>query len=287
MMSPESRPALFGIVNITEDSFSNGGRFLATAAALEHARALAAVGADVIDLGAAASNTDAKPVTSAEEIRRLEPLIAVLKADGTPVSVDSFRAEVQRFAITQGAAFLNDIQGFPDPALYPELAAAGCGLVVMHAVQGRGRAQRLELSPDAVWDRIATFFTERIAALERAGVARERIIIDPGMGFFLSSRPEASLSVLARLGELKRAFGLPVLVSVSRKSFLRALTGRSAATELGAATLAAELYAAAQGADFIRTHDPGGLRDALRVGAALRAAASAADPGADRGRPAD
>ncbi len=264
-------PTILGIVNLTEDSFSDGGRFLDGAAALAHARALVAGGAQIIDLGAAASNVDAKPVAAAEEIRRLAPLMAALAGDGTPVSVDSFEPEVQRFAIARGAAFLNDIQGFPDPSLYPELAAADCRLVVMHAVHGRGRAQRVELTADEVWDRIHAFFADRVAALERAGVARERLILDPGMGFFLSSRPEASLRVLAGLDRLKAAFGLPVLVSVSRKSFLRAVAGRSTAAELGAATLAAELYAAAQGTDYIRTHDPRALADGLRVTAALRA----------------
>jgi dihydropteroate synthase type 2 len=268
--SPAGSPTIFGIVNVTEDSFSDGGRYLDPAAALAHARALAAAGAQVVDLGAAASNVEAKPVAPEEEIRRLEPLMSALKADGRAVSVDSFLPEVQRFAIARGVDFLNDIHGFPDPSSYPELAAARCRLVVMHAVQGRGRAQRLELSADQVWDRIGSFFRQRIAALERAGIARERIVIDPGMGFFLSSRPDASLHVLARLGDLKRAFGLPVLVSVSRKSFLRAITGRATAGELGAASLAAELYAAEHGADYIRTHDPGALADALRVTAALR-----------------
>jgi dihydropteroate synthase type 2 len=273
MASSAKRPTIFGILNLTEDSFSDGGRFLDPAAALAQAQALVAGGAHVVDLGAAASNVDARPVSAGEEIRRLEPLIAALRAAGTAVSVDSFVPEVQRFAITRGVDFLNDIQGFPDPALYPELAAARCRLVVMHAVQGRGRAQRLELAPGEVWDRIGAFFAERVAALEQAGIARERIVIDPGMGFFLSSRPEASLQVLARLGELRRSFGLPVLVSVSRKSFLRALTGRPSAAQLGAATLAAELHAAEHGADYIRTHDPGALADGLRVAAALRAAA--------------
>jgi dihydropteroate synthase type 2 len=267
-------PVILGIVNITEDSFSDGGRFLDTAAALAHARALVAAGAHIIDLGAAASNVEAKPVAAAEEIRRLDPLIAALTADATPVSVDSFMPEVQRFAIARGVAFLNDIQGFPDPSFYPELAAASCRLVVMHAVHGRGRAQRVELTAGEVWDRIDAFFTSRLDALERAGVARGRLILDPGMGFFLSSRPEASLRVLAGLDRLKQAFALPVLVSVSRKSFLRAVTGREVASELGAATLAAELYAAEKGADYIRTHDPGALADALKVMAALRAEAT-------------
>ena len=282
-MLPAGFPTIFGIVNVTEDSFSDGGRYLDPAAALAQARALAAAGADVIDLGAAASNVDAKPVAPEEEIRRLEPLISALKADRTRVSVDSFLPEVQRFAIARGVDFLNDIQGFPDPSFYPELAAARCRLVVMHAVQGRGRAQRRELSADQVWDRIGGFFRERIAALERAGVARGRIVIDPGMGFFLSSRPEASLHVLARLGELKRTFGLPVLVSVSKKSFLRAVTGRATAGELGAATLAAELFAAKHGADYIRTHNPGALADALRVVGALRDAEHLPDRGSAPG----
>ncbi len=275
------RPTIFGIVNVTADSFSDGGRFLDPAAALAHARALMAAGADVVDLGAAASNVDAAPVTAAAEIGRLAPLIAALKADGAPVSVDSFLPQVQRFALARGVDFLNDIQGFPDPSPYPELAAARCRLVVMHAAQGRGRAQRLGLSTGQVWDRIGSFFTGRIAALEQAGIARSRVIIDPGMGFFLSTRPEVSLHILARIGELKRAFGLPVLVSVSRKSFLRAIAGRSTAAELGAASLAAELFAAEHGADYIRTHDAGALADGLRVTAALRSAAAngAGSPG--------
>ena len=267
-------PCLFGIVNITEDSFSDGGRYLDPAAAIAHARALVAAGAEVIDLGAAASNVDAQPVSAAEEIRRLDPVIAALAAEGIQISVDSFLPEVQRFALGRGIAFLNDIQGFPDPSLYPDLAAASCRLVVMHAVLGRGRAQRVELAADAVWDRIRYFFNERLAALERGGIARERLIVDPGMGLFLSSRPEASLRVLTGLGRLKRDYGLPVLVSVSRKSFLRAITGRAFAGETGAATLAAEIYAAEMGADYIRTHDPGALADALKIMAALRSEAA-------------
>jgi dihydropteroate synthase type 2 len=264
-------PALLGILNITEDSFSDGGRFLGPDAALAEARRLVASGADVVDLGAAASNIAAKPVAPAEEIRRLEPVIAALKADSVPVSVDSFQLETQRFAIRAGVDFLNDIEGFAEPAFYPELAASGCRLIVMHAVQGRGRAQLVAVSADTIWDRVLRFFAARIAALAAAGIARERLILDPGMGFFLSTEPGASLRVLASLDRLKAEFALPVLVSVSRKSFLGALTGHRAPDTLGPASLAAELYAAAHGADYIRTHDPGALRDGFKVMTALAA----------------
>jgi dihydropteroate synthase type 2 len=267
-------PKLFGIVNITEDSFSDGGRHLDPVAAIAEARRLVAGGADVIDLGAAASNIAASPVPLDEEIRRLAPVIAALQRDGAALSIDSFQAEVQRFAIARGVDYLNDIQGFPEPSLYPDLAAARCRLVVMHAVQGRGRAQQMPVGADQIWSRIETFFMERIATLEQAGIDRARLILDPGMGFFLSSEADASLRVLAKLDRLKRRFGLPVMVSVSRKSFLAEMTGRQNPDKRSAATLAAELYAAAHSADYIRTHDPAALRDALAVTAALGAAAA-------------
>jgi dihydropteroate synthase type 2 len=264
-----ARPVLFGILNITADSFSDGGRFLDPAAAVAEARRLAAAGADVIDVGAAASNAAAQPVPPEEEIRRLGFVLPALEADGIAVSVDTFHPETQRFALARGVAYLNDITGFADAALYPALAAARCRLVVMHSAHRRGRARPAARGAAAVWRHIEAFFAARLAALEAAGIARRRLIIDPGMGLFLSTRPEASLRALAGIARLKARFGLPVLVSVSRKSFLGALTGRRDPLALGPATLAAELHAAAAGADYIRTHDPGALRDALTVTAAL------------------
>ncbi|MBV9584085.1 MAG: dihydropteroate synthase [Alphaproteobacteria bacterium] len=268
-MSRSTRPLIVGILNITEDSFSDGGRYLDPAAAIAQARRLVASGADIVELGGAASNVAARPVSPEEEIRRLNPVLAELQAERVPISIDTFQIETQRFALGRGVEYLNDIQGFPDSALYAELAAASCRLVVMHAVQGWGRAQPLDLGPDEVWRHILRFFAERIPRLERAGIARERLILDPGMGLFLSRRAESSLRVLRGLTELKEGFGLPVLVSVSRKSFLRTLTGRNDPAQLGASTLAAELYAVRHGADLIRTHDPAALRDALTVMDAL------------------
>lgn len=261
---PAGNPRIVGIVNITEDSFSDGGRYLDPAAAVTHARRLRADGADIIELGPAASHPGSAPVTATEEHRRLAPVLERLAADGIPVSVDSSRSETLRFAIARGAACLNDIHGFGDPGLYPVLAAAECRLVVMHAVQAAGAATRVATDPAAVWDGICRFFTRRLAALQAAGIGRDRLIIDPGLGYFLGSTPEPSLTALAGIRELKDAFGVPVLVSPSRKSFLRALTGRDIARS-GPATLAAEVFAAWQGADYIRTHDVAAARDALTV----------------------
>jgi dihydropteroate synthase type 2 len=257
-------PRIVGIVNITEDSFSDGGKFLAPAAAIAQARKLLADGADVIELGPAPSNPDAKRIDADEEIRRLDPVIDALKGLDAPICIDSFQPKTQRHALSRGAAFLNDIAGFPHPDVYPDLVSSAAQLIVMHAVQGQGQARRLAIPAVEIWDRILRFFEGRMAALVRAGVARDRLILDPGMGYFLSTEPKASLRVLANLSRLKREFDRPILVSVSRKSFLRAVTGREVA-DSGPATLAAELCAALSGADYLRTHDAAALRDGLRV----------------------
>jgi dihydropteroate synthase len=272
---PASRPCLVGIVNITEDSFSDGGRYLAAADALAHARRLRSEGADIIELGPAASHPDSAAVTAEEEQRRLAPVLRPLTTDGIPVSVDSFLPETQRFSISHGAAYLNDIRGFPHPGLYDTLAASGSRLVVMHSVQRTGPATRMITDPAAVRAGIDRFFAGRLAALQAAGITRDRLVIDPGLGYFLGSNPEPSLAVLAGIEDLKARFGVPVLVSPSRKSFLRTLTGCSIA-HAGPATLAAEVYAAGHGADYIRTHDVMALRDALTVLTAIARQASPA-----------
>lgn len=261
--------SILGILNITEDSFSDGGRYLEPQAALARADHLANDGADIIDLGAASSNPDGKPVPADVEIARLAPVVAALRTKGVPVSVDTFSPEVQVWALGQGVDYLNDVQGFRHPEIYERLAGARARLIVMHAVQEGARAERLAVDPAVIMDRILTFFGRRLPLLEAAGIARERLILDPGMGFFLGTRAEASYEVLREIGALKAAFGLPILVSVSRKYFLRKLTGRGTG-KAGAATLAAELFAAAQGADYIRTHEPGALKDGLLVQRALR-----------------
>jgi dihydropteroate synthase len=263
-----TRPSIIGIVNITEDSFSDGGSYLDPDRALEHASELRADGADVIELGAASSGPDAKEVAPEEEMRRLDPLVTKLAEQGLSICVDSFQPATQRWCINHGVAILNDVEGFAHPEMYADLARATCGLVLMHSVQGRARPRRLSQAPDAVVAGMYRFFDTRLKAMEAAGIDRHRIILDPGMGYFLGSNPEPSIRALREIPKLKDRFELRVLVSVSRKSFLGAITGRPV-SERGSGTLAAEIFAAVQGVDYIRTHDARALNDALTVLQAL------------------
>jgi dihydropteroate synthase type 2 len=229
---------------------------------------MAQSGADIIDIGAASSHPDAAPVSAEIEIARLAAVVPALKQKGLSLSVDSFSTQVQRWALGQGVDYLNDIHGFPDSALYPELAAPPVKLIVMHAVQKQGVAVRTEVPAGEIFGRVTAFFDARIAALQQAGIARDRLILDPGMGQFLGTDAENSLILLRRLGELRARYGLPLLVSVSRKGFLRRIVNRPV-LEAEAVSLAAELFAAGQGADYIRTHVPGTLADGLKLLKAL------------------
>jgi dihydropteroate synthase len=257
-----TKPVILGILNLTEDSFSDGGKYLDRDAALSHGRSM--IDADVLDIGAAASNPAAIPVSTAMEIARLASVVPIFQREGRSLSIDTFSADVQRWAISQGVNYLNDIEGFADPAFYPDLAKADVKLIVMHSVQKPGPASRVDIRPEAIFDRVTAFFDLRIRQLIAGGISRDRLILDPGMGFFLGNQPEASFAMLRALSRLKSAIGLPVLVSVSRKSFLRGVTGR-APSEAGPASLAAELFAVHQGADYIRTHAPSALKDALLI----------------------
>jgi dihydropteroate synthase type 2 len=255
---------ILGILNITADSFSDGGKYLAPEAALAHAQALAQEGADIIDIGAASSHPDAAPVEAEVEIARLAAVVPALKQQGFSLSIDSFATKVQCWALAQGVDHLNDIHGFPDAALYPQLARSDAKLIVMHMVQERGVAVRTDVPSSEIFDRVTAFFDGRVKALTDAGIARERLILDPGMGQFLGTDPENSLILLRRLPELRARYDLPLLVSLSRKGFLRRIVNRPV-QEAGAASLAAELFAEAQGVGYIRTHAPGALRDGLKI----------------------
>ncbi len=268
-------PELVGILNITEDSFSDGGQFLAPDRAVDHARHLMDSGARLVELGPASSHPDAQKVGADLEISRLESVVGALVEANIPFGVDSFETATQRWSLAGGASMLNDIQGFADEKFWDELADHSCDLVVMHSIQGRGPATRAPAQKGPILDHVLAFFETRLASLERAGIARERIVVDPGMGFFLGASPEPSLAVLRELSRLRREVGCRVLISVSRKSFLGALcsdprTGseRPIAERLPA-TLAAELFAARQGVDWIRTHDVKSLSDVLQTSLVL------------------
>jgi dihydropteroate synthase type 2 len=260
---------IVGVVNITEDSFSDGGLYLESRAAIAHARRLHADGADVVEVGAASSHPDAASVTVDEERRRLIPVLDTLAGDGVVLSVDSTRPQIQRLALAHRVGYLNDVRGFPKPDMYPALADSDCRLIVMHSIEGGEIAVRRKTDPTAIWGRIEAFFAQRLDALDAAGIAQHRLVLDPGLGFFLGANPQPSLAVLGAIGRLRARFGIQVLVSPSRKSFLRAVTGRGVA-DIGPATLAAELYAARAGVDYIRTHDVRALTDALAVERAIQ-----------------
>ena len=273
------RTRLIGILNMTQDSFSDGGLYLEPERACAHAEKLIADGADLVELGPASSHPDAQSVRASLEIERLETVVDALRKRDIPLAVDSFQMETQRWCLTRGIEVINDIQGFRDRELWSELAAVSCDLVVMHSVQDSGPATRATnlggASPSEVVERISEFLENRLADLCAAGIDRERIIVDPGLGFFLSPSPEPSLAALRGIAALRRRLECRVLISVSRKSFLGALCvddgeGPPRAVEDRlAATLAAELFAVRQGADFIRTHAVRELRDAIRVSLAL------------------
>jgi len=274
--SAQSLPMkIFGVLNITEDSFSDGGIYLSPDAAIEHGIALTNDGADVVDIGAASSKPGAKPVEPGLEIARLAAVLQPLRSRGIPISIDSFSPLVQDWALDQGVEYLNDIHGFSDPLIYSKLAASSARLIVMHALQGSGVATHQEFPPTEIFGRAVEFFAARTSALLRAGISRDRLILDPGMGFFVGVNPENSLILLRRLPQLKQMFHLPILISVSRKSFLGTLIDRNqrepSEPHLLAATLVTELFAACNGADYIRTHAPGPLKAAAIMWSLLRA----------------
>lgn len=258
------KPRLLGIVNITEDSFSDGGRFLNSQSAIDQANALKQGGADIIDLGPASSNPDAKHVSAEIEIERLTPVVSHLIANGIEVSIDSFQPKTQLWGIASKVNYLNDIEGFANPEIYPQLSDADCQLFLMHSIQRRGIATRVSSEPATILDEISNFFEQRLKSLQAAGISTDRIVLDPGMGFFLGTNEATSVKVLQNLEHIKNQFGLPLLISVSRKSFLRRIAGTTVA-ESNSATLAAEIFASMNGADFIRTHDTGALTDALVI----------------------
>jgi len=257
-----ARPLIMGVVNVTPDSFSDGGRFLDPAAAIAHARRLIDEGADLIDLGAESSRPGAESVVSAdEELRRLRPVLQGLR--DLPLSVDTVKPEVMRVALAEGAAMINDINALRAPGALAAVAAGDAAVCLMHMQGSPGTMQRQPAYGDVVAE-VKAFLRQRIDDACAAGIALERVVIDPGFGF--GKTLEHNLELLRHLRQFA-VFGVPVLAGWSRKSSLGQITGKPAGERL-AASVAAALIAAQNGAAILRVHDVAATRDALSVLAA-------------------
>lgn len=260
-------PLVMGVLNVTPDSFSDGGRYLDPDAAVRHALEMADEGADIIDIGAESSRPGAQPVSESEELRRLIPVVReVCRRVAVPVSVDTTKAGVARAALDAGAAIVNDISACQaDPAMLPVVADAGAGLVLMHM---QGTPQTMQRAPHyrSVVDEVREFLRERLQIAVRAGVAAEQILLDPGIGF--GKNLEHNLALLARLDAL-HSLGRPILVGVSRKSFIGEVLGRGLDDRL-MGTAAAVAAAVSRGARVVRVHDVKAMRDVVRMTDAIR-----------------
>jgi dihydropteroate synthase len=257
---------LMGIVNVTPDSFSDGGRYLDAEAAIAHARELEAEGAEILDLGGESTRPGAAAVAAGEEERRVVPVIEALVAGGTraQISVDTSKLTVARAALDAGATYVNDVTAFRrDPGIAELVAQRGADCCLMHML-GEPRTMQADPRYDDVVADVKAFLEERLAFAVAAGIPEERIQLDPGIGF--GKTVEHNLELLSRLEELA-ALGRPLVIGVSRKSFLGRITGREVGDRL-AATIAANVLAFVHGASVFRVHDVGPVRDALAVAAA-------------------
>jgi dihydropteroate synthase len=252
---------VMGVLNVTPDSFSDGGKFQSLEFAISRAEEMAADGADLIDVGGESSRPGSPPVTLEDELRRVMPALYALRGLGKPLSVDTYKPEVMREAIIAGADMINDINGFRAPGAIAAVAGAECGLCVMHMQSTPEIMQRNPSYTDVVGEVIA-FLGERANALLGAGVARKRICVDPGFGFGKSV--EHNYALLRAIGRIEQELGLPVLAGLSRKSMIGAVTGRPVEQRL-AGSLAGALAAVAHGAKIVRVHDVAETVDALKV----------------------
>jgi dihydropteroate synthase len=266
--------SVMGVVNVTPDSFSDGGRFLDPQRAIAHGRELVAAGADLLDVGGESTRPGADPVALDEELRRVLPVVEALAADGTvPVSIDTSKAAVAAAALQAGAAIVNDVTaGLADPDLLGVVADAGAALVVMH-MQGEPRTMQQAPHYDDVTREVVEFLTVRLDVARVAGVRADALIADPGIGF--GKTMAHNLELLARLADLDAAVGVPVVVGASRKTFLGTLTGGALPPDRDDATLATTVWSFTHGARIVRVHDVAtSARIAVLLGVIARATPS-------------
>jgi len=261
------RPLIMGVVNVTPDSFSDGGRFKDARAAIAHAFRLAEEGADILDIGGESSRPGALPVSVQEELRRILPVLDGLKSVEKPVSVDTRRPEVMQEALRAGASMINDIEALAAPGAMEAVAKSDCAVCLMHK---KGDPATMQQDPryDDVVPEVFGFLERRIEACAEAGIGKDRVVIDPGFGF--GKTLEHNLALMKRLAELK-ALGVPLLVGWSRKSPLGRLTGRAEGERLPA-SLAMALLSLQRGARILRVHDVRETRDVVRIWEAVESA---------------
>jgi dihydropteroate synthase len=260
-----ARPLIMGVVNLTPDSFSDGGQFATPAAALAHARRLIAEGADIIDLGGESTRPGSRGVTLGEEKRRVLPVLEQLAAGTVPISVDTQKPGLMRDAIAAGAAMINDVNALQEPGAVAAVAASDVAVCLMHK-QGKPAGMQVNPHYDDVVAEVLVFLRDRMQAVHAAGVAPERIVIDPGFGF--GKTLGHNLALLRRLDRFG-ATGAAVLAGISRKAMLGSITG-SDANQRVFASVAAALIAVEKGARIVRVHDVAATRDALAVWQAVQ-----------------
>jgi dihydropteroate synthase len=262
-----TRPLVMGIVNVTPDSFSDGGRFDSPDRALAHALTLVEEGADILDVGGESTRPGADPVSAQQEMDRVLPVIERIVAEtDTPVSIDTVKSEVMREALAAGAGMINDVKGLRGEGVLDVVASTEVPVCIMH-MQGEPRTMQKNPEYHDVVDDIRHFFEERLAACRAAGIDARRVVLDPGFGF--GKTLAHNLALLRRLDEFV-ASGWPVLAGISRKSMLGKITGRERADERVAASVSAALLAAQKGAAILRVHDVAETVDALKVWQAVR-----------------
>ncbi|RJG09472.1 dihydropteroate synthase [Massilia cavernae] len=252
---------VMGILNVTPDSFSDGGRFQSLEFALSHAEEMIANGADMIDIGGESTRPGSPAVSLDEELRRVIPAVYALRGLGKPLSVDTYKAEVMREAVLAGADMINDINGFRAPGALEAVSDSDCGLCVMHMQRDPGTMQQNPGYGDVVAE-VTDFLRQRVDEMVAAGIDRKRICIDPGFGF--GKTVEHNYALLRNIGTMQQELGLPVLAGLSRKSMIGAVTGKPVEQRL-AGSLAGALAAVAHGARIVRVHDVAETVDALKV----------------------
>ncbi len=259
------RPLVMGVVNVTPDSFSDGGLHADAKQAVAHARRLIGEGADILDIGGESTRPGAVAVTLEEERRRVLPVLEALAGGGVPVSVDTRKPELMHEAIAAGAAMVNDVTALSTPGALEAVAKAPVAVCLMHMLGDPGTMQASPSYQDVVRE-VCDYLAGRVAAAERAGIARDRLVVDPGFGF--GKTLEHNLSLLASLREF-RSLGVALLAGLSRKAMLGKLTGREPQARVHA-SIAAALLAVQNGAQIVRVHDVAATRDALAVWNAVK-----------------